>query len=84
MSSAIRQAIVRQFNVIYQEQRNVPPPSFTDDLILQESGVDSMGFAILITRLEEDLGFDPFSDADQPFYPRTLGELITYYENHRR
>lgn len=84
MSSAIRQAIVRQFNVIYEEQRHAAPPPLADDLILQESGVDSMGFAILITRLEEELGFDPFSDADQPFYPRTLGELVTYYENHRR
>src|SRR3990172_5357914 len=32
-----------------------------DDLDLLQSGLDSMGFAILITRLDEELGYDPFT-----------------------
>lgn len=84
MSSAIREAIVRQFTDVYQEQRNESLPPLADDLVLLESGVDSMGFAILIARLEEDLGFDPFSESETPYYPRTFGDLVSYYENHRR
>lgn len=30
------------------------------DTVLLESGLDSLGFAILIARLEEELGYDPF------------------------
>ncbi len=52
-----------------------------NDLVLLESGMDSLGFAILIARLEEELGFDPFIEMDSPFYPRTLGEFISVYKN---
>jgi acyl carrier protein len=50
-----------------------------DETILLESGLDSLGFAILIARLEEELGYDPFALMDEPFYPRTLGEFISIY-----
>lgn len=79
----IREAIVRQFNTVYQEQHNSHAPAPTDGLVLLDSGVDSMGFAILITRLEEELGYDPFSASDQPYYPRTFGDLVAFYEKHR-
>lgn len=51
-----------------------------DDMVLLESGLDSLGFAILVARLEEDLGWDPFTLSDQPFYPTLLGEFIAFYE----
>jgi acyl carrier protein len=82
----VRETIVRQFNIVYEEQRDetAPPLSLTDDLVLLESGVDSMGFAVLITRLEEELGYDPFSESDEPYYPRTFGEFVSFYEKHSR
>lgn len=52
-----------------------------DNLVLLESGMDSLGFAILIARLEEELGFDPFIEMDTPFYPKTFGEFISAYKN---
>ncbi|MDO6416182.1 acyl carrier protein [Sphingomonas sp. BIUV-7] len=52
----------------------------SDDLALLESGLDSLGFAILVARLEEDLGWDPFSLSDQPFYPVRFGEFVAFYE----
>lgn len=54
--------------------------SFPDDFVLLESGLDSLGFAILITRLDQELGYDPFSMTDEAVYPTTFGQLVTIYE----
>lgn len=51
----------------------------TDETVLLESGLDSLGFAILVARLEEQLGYDPFVMMDVPVYPRTLGEFVEIY-----
>ncbi len=51
-----------------------------DSTVLLESGLDSLGFAILVARLEEELGRDPFTEMDEVIYPRTLGEFIAIYE----
>lgn len=53
-----------------------------DDTVLLESGLDSLGFAILVARLEEELQYDPFSMMDEPVYPRTLGEFVRIYERY--
>jgi acyl carrier protein len=51
-----------------------------DATVLLESGLDSLGFAILVARLEEELGFDPFVMMNEPVYPRTLGEFVEIYQ----
>ena len=51
-----------------------------DGTVLLASGLDSLGFAILVARLEEELGRDPFTETDEIVYPRTLGEFIAIYE----
>lgn len=53
-----------------------------DDSVLLETGMDSMGFAVLVAKLEEDLGVDPFSIMDDPVYPRTLAEFVAVYERY--
>jgi aryl carrier-like protein len=53
-----------------------------DDTVLLESGLDSLGFAILVARLEEELQYDPFTMMDEPVYPRTLGEFVAVYERY--
>lgn len=57
-------------------------PALAEDTVLLDTGMDSLGFAILVTRLEEELGFDPFSSASEAFYPRTLGEFVDFYVAH--
>jgi acyl carrier protein len=52
----------------------------TDDLILLESGMDSLMLAILVAHLEEKFGLDPFTSSDDIFYPVTLGDFIRAYE----
>lgn len=51
-----------------------------DDVVLLESGLDSLGFAVLVATLEEKLGFDPFTMMDEPFYPITFGDFVDIYE----
>lgn len=54
--------------------------SLTDNVVLLESGLDSLGFAILVATLEEKLGYDPFAIMDEPIYPTTFGEFVAIYE----
>ena len=51
-----------------------------EDTILLELGLDSLAFAIIVTRLDDALGYDPFSLSNEAYYPVTLGEFITFYE----
>lgn len=51
-----------------------------DDSVLLESGLDSLGFAVLVVRLEEMLGYDPFVLMSEPVYPKTFGEFLDIYE----
>ena len=55
----------------------------TADSILLDTGLDSLGFAILVARLEEDLGYDPFVKLAEPVYPRTFGEFLEIYERFK-
>lgn len=55
-----------------------------DDTVLLESGLDSLGFAILVARLEEELGFDPFSMMEEPVYPTTFKAFIDVYQQTKK
>ena len=50
-----------------------------DNSVLLESGLDSLGFAVLVVRLEDTLGYDPFVLMSEPVYPRTFGEFLDIY-----
>ena len=83
MSQNIREIVSTTFCQVFSEQvEDTPLPSLSDDLVLLESGLDSMGFAILVVELEEILGFDPFSISEEAFYPSTYGEFVSFYEKH--
>jgi acyl carrier protein len=77
---SIRLTIVTEIQQIAETQKKSLPP-LTDDLVLLDSGLDSLAIAILVARLEETLGFDPFTESDDIFYPVTLGDFIRFYEN---
>ena len=44
------------------------------------TGLDSLAFAIVVARLEDALGIDPFSAADNAEFPVTFGDFIRMYE----
>jgi acyl carrier protein len=76
----VRLTITSQIEQVAQEQQVKLPP-LTDTLVLLDSGLDSLGFAILVARLEDTLGFDPFTASDDVYFPVTLGDFIGVYEN---
>jgi acyl carrier protein len=55
-----------------------------EDLALAECGLDSLGFAVLVARLEDRLGIDPFSAAEEAVFPLTLGDFVKVCENGGR
>lgn len=77
---SVKTTVISQMQEIAGVSRKSLPP-LTDDLVLLDSGLDSLGFAVLVARLEETLGFDPFTDSDEMAYPVTLGDFIRFYEH---
>jgi hypothetical protein len=61
-----------------EQARTLAPLS--DDLVLLDSGLDSLCFAILVARLEDKLGRDPFSTDEDVAFPVTLGDFVKAYE----
>lgn len=76
----IRSEVVVQFEAVAREQdRSLAP--LTDQLELIDCGLDSLSFAIVVSRLEESLGVDPFSTSEDASLPTTFGEFVRFYEN---
>lgn len=65
--------------VLEQTGNELLVPELTEEVVLLESGLDSLGFAILVATLEEKLDFDPFTMMDKPIYPSTFGEFVDIY-----
>jgi acyl carrier protein len=80
--SIIRHAILQAFAEALELRRLKALKELTDNTILLESGLDSLGFAILVVKLEESLGYDPFVLMNEPVYPTTMGEFIDIYERY--
>lgn len=77
---ALDQKIRQLFSEIYSSQNEVKAaPSLDDETILLETGLDSLGFAILVTRLEEELNYDPFSLVQEAYYPSTYKQFLDFY-----
>jgi acyl carrier protein len=80
---SVRSIIISQLEQVAREQDKKLPP-LSDDLVLLDSGLDSLCFAIIVARLEDALGCDPFSTADDVHFPVTVGEFIRFYEHAGR
>ena len=80
---SIRATIISEFEKVVKEQNKESAP-LTDDLVLLDSGLDSLCFAIIVARLEDALGFDPFSTDEEIYFPVTLGDFIKFYEDATR
>jgi acyl carrier protein len=77
---SVRSEILDQFKQVGEEQgRRVGP--LADDSPLLDLGLDSLCFAIIVSRLESVLGVDPFSENEDAPIPVHLGEFIRFYED---
>jgi acyl carrier protein len=86
MAAHARPATVSVKSTIEQHLRRIAADHgrtlepLTDELKLLESGLDSLSFAIVIMRLADSLGIDPFNSGKAIEYPVTLGDFIRMYE----
>lgn len=76
----VKDTILSEFETVSREQGKTLI-AMTDDTMLLESGLDSLCFAILVARLEDTLGVDPFQTADDEKFPVTIGDFVRIYEN---
>ena len=76
----IRAEITEQFKQVALEQDKTLA-TLTDDLPLLDSGLDSLCFAVVVARLENSLGVDPFSTDEDVRFPVTFGDFIGFYEH---
>jgi acyl carrier protein len=78
-----RSVIVAEFQTVAREHDRTLAP-LTDDLALMECGLDSLGFAVIVARLEDSLGVDPFSSDEDLQFPVTFGDFVGAYESRVR
>jgi acyl carrier protein len=76
---SLRFTIIEEFKRVASEH-DMPSVALTDETNLLDSGLDSLCFAIVVARLEDILGVDPFSTIEESAFPATVGELIGLYE----
>jgi acyl carrier protein len=80
----MRKAISDVFTDIFAEHyADKPIPNLTDDAVLLETGMDSLGFAMLVVQLEDTLGFDPFTESDESYYPQTFQDFVEFYHRNQ-
>jgi acyl carrier protein len=77
--ASLRATITSLFEEVAQEQQRKLAP-LSDELKLLQSGLDSLSFALIVARLEDALGFDPFESAET--FPVTFGDFVQLYESH--
>ena len=76
---SVRATIASQFEQVAVEQKR-KLARLSDDLKLLDSGLDSLSFALIVMRLEEALGFDPFDESGETQFPVTFGDFVKLYE----
>jgi hypothetical protein len=79
---SVRSIVVTQFEQVAVEQHRALA-RLSDELRLLDSGLDSLSFALIVARLEDALGFDPFDVADDVKFPVTFGDFVRLYDNHK-
>lgn len=75
----LRKAIVGEIELFLAEE-GLESDQITPASDLLDVGIDSLGFAVLVARLEEQLQVDPFLSASEVAFPRTVEELVNLYE----
>jgi hypothetical protein len=72
--------VIDQFEQVAREQNKALAP-LNGNTVLLESGLDSLCFAIVVARLEDQLSVDPFTASEDVFFPVTLGDFVKFYED---
>ena len=76
---SVRPVIEEQMRQVAAEHQKTLAP-LADDLVLLDSGLDSLCFAIVVARLEDELGCDPFATSEDVHFPVTFGDFVRFYD----
>ena len=76
---SLRTLIEDQMRQVAAEHGRVLAP-LSEDLVLLDSGLDSLCFAIVVARLEDELGQDPFATSEDIDFPVTFGDFVRFYD----
>ncbi len=76
---SVRAVISDTFTQVAVEQQRTLS-HLSDNVRLLDSGLDSLSFALIVARLEDSLGYDPFITSDS--FPVTFGDFVKLYEDH--
>jgi acyl carrier protein len=77
---SIKSIIISEIETVAKEQTKELAP-LSDDLPLEDTGLDSLCWATIVARLETSLGVDPFLSSEEVNFPVTVGEFVHSYEN---
>ena len=80
---SVRSTVTSIFKQVAAEQQRTLAP-MSDDLRLLDSGLDSLSFAIIVAKLEDEVGFDPFNTDEAIEFPITFGDFVQLYEKPPR
>jgi hypothetical protein len=80
---SVRSTVLAQFTQVATEQ-NKRIGDLSDEVVLLDAGLDSLCFAIIVARLEDILGCDPFMATDAIEFPTTVGDFVGLYERAAR
>jgi acyl carrier protein len=72
--------IARELQQVAVEHGRALAP-LTEETKLVQSGLDSLDLAVVVMRLADSLGIDPFDSGTRVASPVTFGEFVRIYEN---
>ena len=75
----MKQIVIDILNEVLAENGHAPFPFQDDTAIFRETQIDSLALALVIVKIEERTGRDPFKSGFMGF--TTVGELVRLYEN---
>jgi acyl carrier protein len=71
------EAVMRDVAAQYEKEL---APHFDDETLLLDSGLDSLDYAIVVARLQNELHLDPFGKLRQGSeFPKSFGEFVDAY-----
>ena len=77
---SIASQITALFAEVAQDQHKSLAP-LSAELGLLDTGLDSLCFAIIVARLDDELRVDPFQHLEDGKFPVTFGGFVQLYEN---
>jgi acyl carrier protein len=78
---SVEETIRAQFEQVAIEQHRKLSRLSPEQKLL-DCGLDSLSFALIVAKLEDALGFDPFDVTGEVSFPVTFGDFVKLYENH--